>query len=201
MKNLLMQKKKRSGEGATSASGKKVPSMKKALTPRPYKKKSSDEAMDCTLPLPQNKSTYTKSEAVNVAKQYKKNSRERGLAIETMIKRGYVPGSARTMQRLLERDAEAKPIVDTDWATMGRTSILSNDEVDAIVDQLKQHYNGDMCLMGKVDIKQVVKNAIREKAAKLGGTTSEGEMDAVQCSDSCIRSYEVIIMSKLGSSL
>jgi hypothetical protein len=204
MKNLLMQKKKRSGEGATSASGKKVPSMKNAvisLTPRPYKKKSSDEAKECTLPLPQNGSTYTKSEAVNVAKQFKKQSRERGLAIETMIKKGYVPGSARTMQRLLERDAEGKPIMDTDWATMGRTSVLSNDEVDAIVDQLKQHYNGDMCLMGKVDIKQVVKNAIREKAAKLGGTTSEGETDAVQCSDSCIRSYEVIIMSKLGSSL
>jgi hypothetical protein len=187
MKKLLEKKKKRLEVLAAKPAAKKQPTIRRTA------KKSPDDAMNFPLPPPQNGNIYTKSEAVHVAKQYNKGSRERALAIEAMLRQGYVPGTSRKVQRLLAKDAEGKPIYDTDWAILGAPPQLTNDEVDAIVEQLKQ---GSFEV--KVDIKQVVKNAILEKAARLSGGTVE-ETDTVQCSSSCIRSYEVVILSKLGS--
>lgn len=186
MKKLLEKKKKRLEVLASKPAAKKQPTIRR--TP-----KKSVDAMNFPLPPPQNGNIYTKSEAVHVAKQYKKGSRERALAMEAMIRQGYVPGTSRKIQRLLAKDAEGKPIHDTDWSILGAPPQLTNDEVEAIVEQLKQG-----SFEGKVDIKQVVKNAILEKAARLSGGTVE-ETDTVQCSSSCIRSYEVVILSKLGS--
>ena len=73
-------------------------------TLKPDMKEYPAEVVNFPLPPPQNGNTYTKPEAVNVAKQYKKKTRERALAMRAMICRDYFPGSVRMINRLLERD-------------------------------------------------------------------------------------------------
>ena len=103
-------------EVLASAAGSKLLPKEQSTTKRTPKldeKQIPAEVRKFPLPLPLNGNIYTKSEAVNVAKQYKKKTRERGLAVEAMISRGYVPAGVRTMNRLLEQDEKGTPIFDT----------------------------------------------------------------------------------------
>ncbi|KAL7497702.1 hypothetical protein ACHAWT_005801 [Skeletonema menzelii] len=69
---------------------------------------------------PQNGSTYTKSEAIAICKRYRKNSRERGLAIRAMIHKKFVLASRKTLYRLLQQDEEGKVLLENGWLGCGR---------------------------------------------------------------------------------
>jgi hypothetical protein len=163
-------------------------------SPRPKEGKTKlDMAINFPLPKPQVGGTYTKSEAVDIAIQYKQGSNQRRLAIKSMVSTGYVPNSIKSVYRLLEKHKNGIPIVDTEWVSKGSPPLLSNDEVDSIVDRMMQEEDR---LFDKVDLEQVLRSAIREKAVRAGG---DPDSKISRISKTTLRNYESLFRSKLNA--
>ena len=87
----------------------------RSTSPKPKEGQTKlDAAINFPLPKPQVGGTYTKSEAVDIAIQYKQGSNQRRLAIKSMVSMGYVPNSIKSVYRLLETQKNGIPIVDTE---------------------------------------------------------------------------------------
>ncbi|KAL3764901.1 hypothetical protein ACHAW5_003550 [Stephanodiscus triporus] len=184
-------KKKSSGKKAATLlpkqSATKLPATK--LSPKPKERKTKlIDAINFPLPKPHGGITYTKSEAVNIASQYKKGSKERRRAIDSMLRMGYVPNSVKSVYRLLQKQEKGIPIIDTEWGSGGSPALLSNDEVNSIIEKMKQ----EEVSFDRVDLEQV----IREKVVRTGG---DPDSKLSRISKTSLKNYETLFRSKLNA--
>ena len=141
------------------------------------------------LPPPRDGGTvYKKSECVEIAKQYKKGSSQRRLALEAMIYRGYAKNSLKSLYRLLLNDEKGIPIVDDDWRGMGCPSVLSAKEIDEVIERIKRE---DIRLSNDDDVRQLVLDALKAK-----GVTDESKL---KFSATTVKNYGAICKSKLST--
>jgi len=141
------------------------------------------------LPPPRDGGTvYKKSECVEIAKQYKKGSSQRRLALEAMIYRGYAKNSLKSLYRLLLNDEKGIPIVDDDWRGMGCPSVLSAKEIDEVIERIKRE---DIRLSSDDDVRQLVLDALKAK-----GVTDESKL---KFSATTVKNYGAIFKSKLST--
>jgi len=141
------------------------------------------------LPPPRDGGTvYKKSECVEIAKQYKKGSSERRLALEAMIYRGYAKNSLKSLYRLLLNDEKGIPIVDDDWRGMGCPSVLSAKEIDEVIERIKRE---DIRLASDKDVRQLVLDALKAK-----GVTDESKL---KFSATTVKNYGAIFKSRLST--
>ncbi|KAL7492241.1 hypothetical protein ACHAWT_001408 [Skeletonema menzelii] len=93
-------------------------------------KKRKASASEMILLQPRNGSTYTKSEAVAIVKQYKKGEKGRRKIIEAMYERGFIPVHPRNVDRLIKKLEEGKICMDDEWRIgAGRPSITYPDHM------------------------------------------------------------------------
>lgn len=141
------------------------------------------------LPPPREGGTvYKKSECVEIAKQYKKGSSQRRLALEAMIYRGYAKNSLKSLYRLLLNDEKGIPIVDDDWRGMGCPSVLSAKEIDEVIERIKRE---DIRLASDKDVRQLVLDALKAK-----GVTDESKL---KFSATTVKNYGAIFKSRLST--
>eukprot|EP00985_Skeletonema_marinoi_P012352 scaffold5944_cov102-Skeletonema_marinoi.AAC.4 len=141
------------------------------------------------LPPPRDGGTvYKKSECVEIAKQYKKGSSQRRLALESMIYRGYAKNSLKSLYRLLLNDEKGIPIVDDDWRGMGCPSVLSAKEIDGVIERIQRE---DIRLSSDDDVRQLVLDALKAK-----GVTDESKL---KFSATTVKNYGAIFKSKLST--
>ena len=145
--------------------------------------------IDFPLPLPQDGSSmvYKKSECVAIAKQYKKGSSQRRLALEAMIYRGYVKNSLKSLYRLLLNDEKGIPITDEYWRGMGCPSVLSATEIDEVIDRIKRE---DIRLGSDDDVRGLVVDALMSR-----GVTDESKL---KFSATTVKNYAAIFKSRLS---
>jgi len=151
------------------------------------------KVVDFEVPPPREGSIYKKSEAVEIARRYPKGSALRRTCIEAMLHRGYVPNSLKSVYRLLQRYEKGLPIIDNAWGRTGCPPLLSDDEVDAIIERLKQGVGRIYC---QADVEQILVNAVREKMAKQG---RDPEGVTIRFSRTSVRNYCTMFKSKLSS--
>ena len=177
-----------------------VESVKQPASKPPAKKKApkkteefDDNVRNFQLPAPEDGGkVYKKSEAVRIAKQYQKGSPERRWALKAMLYRGYVPNSMKTLYRLIERDEKGLEIVDNPWGRPGCPALLTNDDVDAIVDRIRA---GNVRLSGNEDVERAIVEFVREKRTRQGQDPHEPVVFTV----STLRNYATLFRSKLPS--
>ena len=103
----LSSSKKRKASALSSSSSSSTPSTFKMI-----------------LLQPRNGSTYTKSEAIAIIKQYKKGEKGRRKIIEAMSTRGFIPVHRRSIDRMMKKLEEGKIVLDDEWQLgVGRPSI------------------------------------------------------------------------------
>jgi hypothetical protein len=114
------------------------------------------------IPPPANGHQYTKQEAVSVAAAYPKDSKDRGSAIQTMIDKGYVPTSKRTIQRLLKLAGEGNQVPHTPWSSSngGSPPILNNEDIDAICARVIEK---NARIHGKEDIMEMLVHSAKKQ--------------------------------------
>ena len=110
-----------------------------------------------------------------------------------MVSMGYVPNSIKSVYRLLQKQKNGIPIVDTEWVSSGSPPLLSNGEVDSIIERMKQEKDR---LFDKVDLEQVLTSAIREKVVRAGG---DPDSKLSRISKTTLRNYEILFRSKLNA--
>ena len=98
------------------------------------KKRKASAAASSTFKMillqPRNGSTYTKSEAIAIARQYKKGERGRSKIIDAMSERGFIPVHRRSMDRLIKKLEDGKICMDDEWQLgVGRPSITYPDHM------------------------------------------------------------------------
>ncbi|KAL9180601.1 hypothetical protein ACHAXT_011054 [Thalassiosira profunda] len=178
-----------------------VESVKQPASKPPAKKKApkkkeeefyDDSVRNFPLPAPEDGKAYKKSKAVRIAKQYQKGPPERRWALKAMLFRGYVPNSMKTLYRLIERDEKGLEIVDNPWGRPGCPALLTNDDVDAIVDRIRA---GNVKLSGIEDVERAIVEFVREKRTRQGQDPHEPVVFTV----STLRNYATLFRSKLPS--
>mmetsp|Transcript_8857 Transcript_8857/g.19161 ORF Transcript_8857/g.19161 Transcript_8857/m.19161 type:complete len:291 (+) Transcript_8857:516-1388(+) len=160
---------------------------------KPTDKDVPKKVMDFPLPPPREGNVYKKSEAVEIARVHPKGSPLRRTCIEAMLYCGYVPNSVKSVYRLLQREEKGLPIIDNEWGVPGCPPLLSNGEVDAIIERLKQGVGRIYC---RADVEQILVNAVREKIARQGRDPDEV---AIRFSKTSVRNYCTMFKSKLSS--
>ncbi len=99
----------------------------------------------------------------------------------------------KSVYRLLKKQENGIPIVDTKWVSSGSPPLLSNDEVDSIIERMKQEEDR---LFDKADLEQVLRSAVREKVVRAGG---DPDSKLSQISKTTLRNYESLFRSKLNA--
>jgi len=84
--------------------------------------------------------------------------------------------------------------LDTDWVEGGRGPLLNNEEIDAIVERLKEEGSGRV--YSRSDFEQILLEAVREKIVKAGGDLDDAK---TSCSKSTLDTYIGLFKSKLNS--
>lgn len=100
----------------------------------------------------------------------------------------------KTVYRLLQKDEKGLPVPDTPWCAPGCPALLSNEEVNVIIERLKQD-NG--MIYGKADVEHLLVSAAREKVIQRGGDPDQAN---IRFSATSVRNYITIFKSKLSSS-
>lgn len=161
--------------------------------PKPTDKDVPQAVKDFVLPAPREGRVYRKPEAVAIARGYPKGSPLRRRCIEAMLWRGYVPNSVKSVYRLLQRDEKGLPVVDSDWAVPGCPPLLTDGEVEAVIERLKRGIGRVYC---RADVERILADAVREKMARQGRDPDEV---AIQFSKTSVRNYCTMFKSKLSS--
>ena len=144
-------------------------------------------------PEPRDGSIYSKSEFLEIIKTYKKGSRDRRAAIEAMLSKGYCPTSFSDVYRLIQRDEEGLPILDDDWGPRGRAPLISNDEIDSIVQKVKE---SDSMSFGMADVNHLLEEARKSMLVKRG---EDPEAVDIASNRTCLNSYAAMFRSRLGT--
>lgn len=84
------------------------------------------------------------------------------------------------------------PIVDNDWSHSGAPPFLSNEEVDEIIERIKEE---NLRIYSKADVESLLTHSAREKAAKRGEDPDE---ITLQISTTTVKNYGTIFKSKLS---
>lgn len=146
-----------------------------------------------SIPPPANGHQYTKPEAVSVAAAYPKDSKNRGSAIQTMIDKGYVPASKRTIQRLLKLADEGNQVPHTPWSSSngGSPPILNNEDIDAICARVIEK---NARIHGKEDIMEMLVHSAKNKMKQKGLDPS---LAKTEFSAAVVHNYMTMFKSKL----
>ena len=140
------------------------------------------------VPPPRDGSVYTKSEFVEVIKTFIP-SKNHNLAMRAMMHRGYVGGvTVFTLRRLIKKDREGEPIIDSAWNTIsGRPPKVRLDEINEIVDKIKRE---DLRIYDFEDVKQLLLQTIMQR-----NTVDE---TMLSFSDRTVVDYFAMLKSKLS---
>ncbi len=85
----------------------------------------TNHILTMTLLQPRNGSTYTKSEAIAIAKQYKKGETGRRQIINAMVEKGFIPVHRRSLDRLMKKMENGEILLDDPWhLSVGRPNKL-----------------------------------------------------------------------------
>ncbi|KAL7467683.1 hypothetical protein ACHAXS_007925 [Conticribra weissflogii] len=167
--------------------------------------------LDPPLPTPRNGTTYTPSEATHIAKSYPSGPL-RSKAVNAMISLKFVETSLRTVYRMIHR-FEAGKLLPEDWNSQGRASILTNDEIDAIVEKWTIDHPRSKSLLGTTsdkkkgkeasglefsldEVKKILAEATRERIARQGGDPNSAPKSFNRTT---LKNYAVLFQSKVNN--
>jgi len=189
LSKIKSQKKGSGGVGLCTASGCTNQIARRGLCVKHGMQVVDPKIIAFPLPPPKDGGdVYKKSECVEIAKQYKKGSSKRRLALEAMIYRGYAKNSLKSLYRLLLNDEKGIPIPDDDWRGMGCPSVLSAQEIDEVIERIKRE---DIRLASDDDVRRLVLDALEAK-----GVTDESKL---KFSATTVKNYGAIFKSKLSA--
>lgn len=160
------------------------------LVPKKKKWDVNPKVVAFEVPPPRDGSKlYRKTEFVEVIKTFVP-SNQHHIAMRAMMHRGYVGSTPkRSLKALWEKAEKGEPIYDTEWTSgrRGRPPIVSPDEINDIVERIKQE---DLRIHDVNDVNQLLVQVLLKR-----GVVDETKLTM---SDKTVADYFTVLKSKLS---